>query len=239
MVDRLGVEGAELFFTPGEGGTLTLRARFREATCRKGDLDGAVVEEGLLEVAGLEAAELLDRKGPLDLKDLLRRLVIRVHHLRVRVAGLLLERALETVQEELAQRGLCDLRFVFGADRLTVKGQVKKGITMPFAVDLKLRAADNRLLVVFDGFWLAEMVPLPGMVRKLILTAVRGQLAPGLRDVVTFTDDRILLNPWPRVPVDLGCEFRRFDLEGQHLVLELAAAPSASPPAGERAEAVG
>ncbi|MBQ7567729.1 hypothetical protein IJT17_02885 [bacterium] len=220
IVNSLGIENVSVGFDL-QAGRVRLRLEFKDINLKAGRLEGMALSAGLLYV------ENLDLSLPKD--EMLKTANIRVEHLVFRVAAGLLNRFLECDKTRDALKGLpVDIRnlgFAMAGERVTIRGEVRKGIVFPFAVDLKPEAKHNNLRIVFENFWAAEMMPMPGFLRRLLMSVVNQKLAgkESLKGVVSIDDDVITINPWPKIPVNLNCDIRRFGVEGHFLVLELGA----------------
>ena len=106
-------------------------------------------------------------------------------------------------------------------------------MTFPFEVQLGLAAVNNRLRVAFKEFWAAEMVPMPGFLRRLLMAFARSQVdgRAELKGLVRIEEDFAEINPWPKVPLNVEAEFTRFGIEGHYLVIEMGpSAPASAPP---------
>ncbi len=219
MVNNLGVENASVSLKSGPQG-LRVQVEFRDVTMRSGTYDGVAIDEGLLHVEGLDPTA--------DPRAMLAGATIRVERLLIRVSASLVNRLLDSdfFQAELRRRvpvGVRNLELLFGQEQVSFRGQVRKGLAFPFLVQLGLAAVDNRLRVTFKQFWAAEMVPLPGFVRRLLMSAARHLLEgrPELQGLVRIEEDFAEINPWPRIPLRLDAEFTRFGVEGHYLVIEM------------------
>lgn len=229
LVNTVGVENASVSLASGPGG-LRVRIEFRDVSLRSGRFEGVDVDEGVILVEGLDPSA--------EPRAMVEGATIKVERLLVRVSASLVNRLLQSefFQAELRRNLPAEMRNLelsFAGERMTFRGEVRKGLTFPFAVDLFLQAVNNRLKVVFENFWAAEMVPLPGFVRKLLLSIARSKIEGRreLQGLVTITDDYVLVNPWPKVPLHVEAEFTRFGVEGHYLVIEMgpSAARRASP----------
>jgi len=226
IINSLGVENATIGLSSGPQG-LRVQVEFRDVTLRSGSRDGVALDEGLIWIEGLDPAA--------DPRTLLATARIRVERLLIRVSANLVNRLLESelFKAELRQRSPVEVRnleVVFSGERLTFRGQVRKGLTFPFEVQLDLAAVNNRLRVAFKEFWAAEMVPMPGFLRRLLMAFARSQVdgRAELQGLVRIEEDFAEINPWPKVPLHVEAEFTRFGIEGHFLVIELG--PSAPAP---------
>ena len=220
IVNSLGIDGVSVSFDC-QAGLVRLRLEFQDIALTSGRLDGIALSAGLLYVEGLDLS--------LPKAEMLQKAVFRVEHLVLRVAAGLLNRGLECDKAQEAIKNLPveirNLGFSMAGERVTIRGEVRKGLVFPFAVDLKPEAKNNKLRVIFENFWAAEMVPMPGFLRRLLMSVVNQKIGgkESLKGVVSIDEDFITINPWPKIPVKLNSEIRRFGVEGHFLVLELGA----------------
>jgi len=235
VVNSLGVENATLGVSAGPQG-LRVQIEFRDATLRSGRLDGVALDEGLIRIEGLDPAS--------DPRTMLATARIRVERLLIRVSANLVNRLLESdfFKAELRRRSPVEVRnleLLFSGERMTFRGQVRKGLTFPFEVQLGLAAVNNRLRVAFKEFWAAEMVPMPGFLRRLLMTFARSQVdgRAELQGLVRIEEDFAEINPWAKVPLNVEAEFTRFGIEGHYLLIELGPSAPASAPGPSRPEA--
>ncbi len=219
MVNSLGVENASVSLKSGPKG-LRVQVEFRDVTLRSGSYDGVAVDEGLLHIEDLDPTA--------EPRAMLAGATVRVERLLVRVSASLVNRLLDSdlFQEELRRRVPIEVRNLelqFGQEQISFRGQVRKGLSFPFLVELGMAAIDNRLRVTFKQFWAAEMVPLPAFARRLVMSVAR-HLLEGRRELaglVRIEEDYAEVNPWPKVPVRMDAEFTRFGVEGHFLVIEM------------------
>lgn len=226
MINALGVEKALVSFDLGANG-LRIRVEFRDITFRSGRMEGIAIDDGLVYIENLDLS--------LPPRELLAHAVVRVEHLMVRLSAVVLNRFLasEMFREKVLKNTPVEIRglaFAFAGERVTIRGEVRKLLTFPFAIDLFPEAVNNRLRIVFENFWAAEMVPLPGWVRKTIMSVAKQKIegAKSLRGVVAINEDFVVLNPWPKIPIKLQGEFIRFGVEGHNLLLEMGPSRSAN-----------
>lgn len=240
LINTFGVEDASVSLASGPGGVLRVRVEFRDVALRAGRFDGVHVDEGLIHIEGLDPAA--------DPKAMVEGATIRIERLLIRVSASLVNRLLDSefLQAEIRKKAPVEVRnlaLTFADQRVIFRGELKKGLTFSFMVELFLEAVNNRLRIVFENFWAAEMVPMPGFLRKLVMSVVRSQVEGRreLQGLVSITDDYVLINPWPKVPLQLDAEFTRFGVEGHYFVVEMGpsasgrrpmAAPSAAAPTG-------
>jgi hypothetical protein len=237
VVDSLGVENANLSLASGPQG-LRIQVDFRDVTLRAGRLDGVALDEGRIWIEDLDPTA--------DLPTMKATARIRVEHLVIRVSASLVNRLLESefFKAELQKRSPVDVRnleLLFTGKRMTFRGQVRKGLTFPFEVQLALATVNNRLRVAFKEFWAAEMVPMPGFLRRLLMAFARS-LVDGraeLKGLVRIEDDFAEINPWPKVPLNVEAEFKRFEVEGHFLVIEMGPSASITIPPQTTSEASG
>ncbi|MDO5297294.1 MAG: hypothetical protein Q4F00_11840 [bacterium] len=221
IVNSLGIDNVSLSFDC-QAGLVRLRLEFQDIALKAGRLDGLALSAGLLYIEGLDLS--------LPKTEMLQKANIRVEHLVLRIAAGMFNRFLDCDKTREAIDNLpVDMRnlsFSMAGERVTLRGEVRKGLVFPFAVDLKPEAKNNKLRVVFENFWAAEMVPMPGFLRRLLMSIVNQKIGgkESLKGVVSIDEDVITINPWPKVPVSLNSEIRRFGVEGHFLVLELGAA---------------
>lgn len=229
VVNSLGVENATLGLSSGPQG-LRLQIDFRDVTLRAGRLDGVALDEGRIWIEDLDPTA--------DPSTLMATARIRVERLLIRVSANLVNRLLESelFKAELRRRAPVEVRnleLLFTGERMTFRGQVRKGLTFPFEVQLALAAVNNRLRVAFKEFWAAEMVPMPGFLRHWLMAFARSQVdgRAELKGLVRIEEDFAEINPWPKVPLNIEAEFTRFGIEGHYLVIEMGpSAPGAAPP---------
>ena len=230
LVNTVGVDKASVSLASGPAG-VQVRIEFRDVSLRSGRFEGVDVAEGLIVVEGLDPAA--------PPRAMVEAATIRVERLLIRVSASLVNRLLDSdfFKAELRRRVPVEVRnlaLAFAGERVTFRGEVKKGLSFSFAVDLFLEAVNNRLKVIFENFWAAEMVPLPGFARKLVMSAARALLEgrKEIQGLVHITDDYAVINPWPKVPLRVEGEFTRFGVEGHYLVVEMGPSTAPRPSSG-------
>ena len=220
ILNSLGIDGVSIGFDC-QAGLVRLRVEFQDIALTKGQLDGIALSAGLLYIEGLDLS--------LPKAEMLKKAEFRVESLVLRVSAGMLNRALECdkVQETIKNLpvDIRDLRFSVSGNLLLISGEVRKGFGFPFSVELKPEAKNNKLRVVFANFWAAGMLPMPDFLRRMLMSVVNQKIGgkESLKGVVSIDDDVITVNPWPKIPVKLNSEIRRFGMEGHSLVLELGA----------------
>ncbi|MCR5661651.1 MAG: hypothetical protein K6G50_05940 [bacterium] len=221
IINTLGAEGASLKIENGNNG-LRLKIDFKNIALKSGKFEGIAVDEGIVFIENLNP--------DIPPKEMAAHAIIRIERLLLRVSAELVNRYFES---ELFKDSLKDLpvtirgmRLAFAGESMTLRGEVKKGLTFPFAIDLFFEAVTNRLRIVFQNFWAAEMVPLPGWMRRLIMSAVNQKLSSKkeLAELVNIVGDSITVNPWPKVPFDVRAEIKHFGVEGHYFVVEFGPA---------------
>jgi hypothetical protein len=222
VVDQIALEGL-LVVVSCDGPALNADLQFREFALRAGRPDGLAVDEARLRVEGLVP-------GP-DPKAALAKARVRLEKMRLRLTGELLNNVARAFADRLPPQ-VKNLRFSFSGDLMTISGEIKVGLSIPFSVDVGFSAVDNRLLVSWQGFWGAGFVPLPGFARKTLLGLVRSKIEAAARGLAEVQDEGVLINPWPRLPVAVETRVKRFAVEGQQIVLELATPAEPTPSAG-------
>ncbi len=224
IVNNLGLDNLSVSLDC-QSSRLRVRVECKDCAIKAGRLDGLAVSDVLLYLEDLDPN--------LPPKEMVKGMTVRVERLVLRVAAGLLNRCLDSDKARESLKGLPvemkGLNVALAGERITVRGEVRKMMTFPFAVDLKPEAIGNKLRVVFENFWAAEMLPMPGWLRRLIMSIVNQKLAgkPELKGLVAITDDVITVNPWPKVPIKLDADLVRFGVEGHFLVLELGASSAA------------
>lgn len=185
-------------------------------------LEGIAVDELSFTVGGiklgLSPAQLMDQAS------------VTVDRIAIRVSADLLNSFLSspTVKEELRRNAPVEingLRFVFVNEKVTIRGEVRKFVTVPFTIDLDFKATEeNGFKVIFADFWAADMVPLPQMVRRMIMSFAKQKLSSikELQGIAEITDDYVTINPWPKVPLkNLSAKFSSCGVKNSYFVVEL------------------
>lgn len=219
-VNALGVKDVSIALE-GHKDAYAFRIKAHNASIASGSLEG--VRVGDLDI------KVSDIKLGLTPKQMLEQAQIRVDRLVVQANADLINSLLTspTVLAELKRNAPVEirgLRLVFDDEIVTIRGEVRKIISFPFSIELRFSpTADNGLKIVFENFWAADMLPLPGKIRRLIMSFAQQKLGgiESLRGVVSITDDYITINPWSKIPLNLDAKFTRFGVKGKHFVLEL------------------
>ena len=239
-INSLGLGASTLNLSGDLQKGINLDLQLREMKIASGQLEGVQVDDLHLQVEGLPVGGTL--------AQIQEQAEICVRRLLVRVNADLINSFLESeaVQAELRRNAPVEvrgLRLVFAGEKVTIRGEVRKLITFPFAIELSFQPTpENGLKIVFANFWAADMVPLPSMARRLIMSFVKQKLssAKGLEGVIEITDDYLVVNPWSKVPLRVNARFKRFGVEENYFILELgpnaqyqnpAPQPVAPPPA--------
>ena len=116
------------------------------------------------------------------------------------------------------------LRLVFAGGKVSIRGEVKKLISCPFSIDIGFKAVNNCIKIVFENFWTADIMPLPMMFRKLIMSFAQQKISriESLQGLVEITDDYAIINPWPKIPIpNLNAQFSHFGVDGKYFVVTL------------------
>lgn len=219
-VNALGVKDVSIALE-GHKDAYAFRIKAHNASIASGSLEGVRVDDLDIKVS--------DIKLGLTPKQMLEQAQIRVDRLVVQANADLINSLLTspTVLAELKRNAPVEirgLRLVFDDEMVTIRGEVRKIISFPFSIELHFSpTADNGLKIVFENFWAADMLPLPGKIRRLIMSFAQQKLGgiESLRGVVSITDDYITINPWSKIPLNLDAKFTRFGVKGKHFVLEL------------------
>lgn len=219
-VNALGVKDVSIALE-GHKDAYAFRIKAHNASITSGSLEGVRVDDLDIKVS--------DIKLGLTPKQMLEQAQIRVDRLVVQANADLINSLLTspTVLAELKRNAPVEirgLRLVFDDEMVTIRGEVRKIINFPFSIELRFSpTADNGLKIVFENFWAADMLPLPGKIRRLIMSFAQQKLGgiESLRGVVSITDDYITINPWSKIPLNLDAKFTRFGVKGKHFVLEL------------------
>lgn len=226
-VNALGVKDTSISLEEDEDG-YAFRVKAQDVSIASETLEGICVDELNLRVS--------DIKLGLSPKQMVGQAQIRVDRLIVRMNADLINSLLAspTVLAELQRNAPVEvraLRLVFDDEMVTIRGEIRKFITIPFSIELRFSPTDdNGLKVVFENFWAADMLPLPGKLRRSIMSLVQQKLGniESLRGVVNITDDYLTVNPWSKIPLNLSAKFTRFGVEGRYFVLEVGPNPQAT-----------
>lgn len=243
-VNALGIKDVSVALE-GLKDVYAFRVKAHDASIASGSLEGVRVDDLNLKVSNVKLG--------LAPKQMLKQAQIRVDRFVVRANADLINSILTspTVLAELKRNAPVEirgLRLVFDDEMVTIRGEVYKFISFPFSIELRFSpTADNGLKIVFENFWAADILPLPGKIRRLIMSFAQQKLGSieSLRGVVAITDDYITINPWSKIPLDLNAKFIRFGVEGKYFVLEMGpddehtklAAPQVVEPAASQAVA--
>ncbi len=219
-INALGVKDASIALE-GRKDAYAFRVKAHDASIASGSLEGVRVDDLNLRVSEIKLG--------LTPKQMLKQAQVRVDRLVVRMNADLINSLLTspTVLSELKRNAPVEirgLRLVFDDEMVTIRGEVRKFISIPFSVELRFSpTADNGLKIVFENFWAADMLPLPGKIRRLIMSFAQQKLGSieSLRGVVNITDDYVTINPWSKIPLNLDAKFTRFGVEGKYFVLEV------------------
>lgn len=189
------------------------------------------IASNVLEGVSVDEASVSVSKIKLGLapQEMLNNAEIKVDRVAVRVSADLLNSFLASpaFKEELRRNAPVEingLRFVFANGRVSIRGEVKKLITIPFTVDLDFKAVENGVKVIFADFLAADMMPLPAMIRRLIMSVAKQKISSmaSLKGIAEITDDYVIINPWPKIPIkNLNAAFSKFGVQGTHFVVEL------------------
>ena len=219
-VNALGVKDVSIALE-GHKDAYAFRIKAHKASIASGSLEGVRVDDLNLKVS--------DIKLGLAPKQMLQQAQIRIDRLAVCANADLINSFLTspTVLAELKRNAPVEirgLRLVFDEEMVTIRGEVRKIISFPFSIELRFSpTVDNGLKIVFENLWAADMLPLPGKIRRMIMSFAQQKLGSieSLRGVVSITDDYIVINPWSKIPLNLDAKFTRFGVEGKYFVLEI------------------
>ncbi|MGM9998360.1 MAG: hypothetical protein ACI38Q_03040 [Candidatus Bruticola sp.] len=219
-VNAFGLGGASVSLEE-QAGSYAFRIKARNASIASGTLEGVRIDDLALQVSNIKLG--------LTSEEMLKAVKINVERLAVRMNADLINSFLSSPAflAELKRNAPVEirgLRLVFDDEMVTIRGEVRKILTFPFSIELRFSpTADNSLKIVFENFWAADMLPLPSMVRRLIMSFAQQKLGSleGLRGVLKITDDYIVINPWPKVPLNVNARFTGFGVEGHYFILEL------------------
>ena len=200
---------------------LRLRIELQEFALNAGNKEGIVISKGLF--------YLDDLNFELPPAQMIKEATVRVESLVVRLAVGLFNRALasDKVQQALVNLpvDIRDLNFALSGKLMTLSGSVRKGLTFGFAVDLKPYVKGNNICVAFESFYLSNLLPMPGSLRRMLMSVVNQKLMsnPDMKGLVSIDGDVITVNPWKKIPVKVKADILRFGVEGHCLVLVLGA----------------
>lgn len=200
--------------------------------------DGRITSKAFEGVAIDECSfKISNLKRGLSSADFLSQVGIRVERLVVRISADLINSFLSSpaFNAELKRNAPVEingLRLVFAGGKVSIRGEIKKIITCPFSIDIGFRAVNNCIKIVFENFWTADIMPLPMMFRKLIMSFAQQEInkMKSLRGVVEITDDYAIINPWSKVPIpNLNAQFSHFGVDGKYFVVTLGSAEEIEP----------
>lgn len=225
LINCGGLENASVSFDC-QSDRLRLRVELKEAALTHGSKAGISVSKGLFYLEDID----------LDLppQEMLMKATVRVESLVVRVAAGLVNRALTSPQAKQALAALPvdirDLQLAMSGQLMTISGQVHKLVTMGFSVDLKPYVKGNNVCIAFAGFYLSNLLPMPGSLRRMLMSVVGQKLTgdPRLKGLVSIDGDVVTVNPWKKLPLKVKAEIKRFSVEGHNLVIALGSAPAAA-----------
>ncbi|MGM9991450.1 MAG: hypothetical protein ACI376_01190 [Candidatus Bruticola sp.] len=219
-VNAFGLGGASVSLEE-QAGSYAFRIKARNASIASGTLEGVRVDDLALKVSNIKLG--------LTSEEMLKAIKLDIESLVVRMNADLINSFLSSPAflAELKRNAPVEvrgLRLVFDDEMVTIRGEVRKILNFPFSIELRFSPTpDNSLKIVFKNFWAADMLPLPAMVRRLIMSFAQQKLGSieGLRGVVKITDDYVVINPWPKVPINVNARFTGFGVEGHYFILEL------------------
>lgn len=216
-------------------GTYAVTLKSDDVRIASGILEGVLVDDAAITIQNVKVGG--------DTKAMAAALRPRIDHLLVKVSDDLINSFLTSqgFLDELQRSAPAEvrgLRMLFADGKVSIRGEVRKFITVPFTIDLRFQAVENCLRVVFANFTTVGGVSLPDAIRRLIMSFAEKKLKSikSLEGLVSIADDYVVINPWPKVPMDVNAKFMRFGVEGRYFILEMGPDENYRP-ASEKAEA--
>lgn len=160
-----------------------------------------------------------------------------IHRLRVEVEEHFLNKAVD-VGKAKAPDMVQEVHFELPGRKMIVNATVKVGMTVRSRVDLRLEAKRNLFGIYFDKFYLPGLgLPLPGVARNAVLGAIK-MVEKKLKGLVEVSDERLLINPWPKIPVPVECMVERFEVSQGKVVVAFGPVPGFSDKPAAKTEPV-
>ena len=228
IINGLGVDKATLNFEMQPQG-VRLRLECNNIALCKGNLEGLAIDSALIYIEGFDP--------DLPVKEALKQSTIRVEKFKLCLAASLLNRLLDNdkAKADLAKLpvDISGLHVSMASSLFILSGKVRKGLVFPFTIELKPGVVGNNLRVAFENFWATDMVRMPDFLRRLLMSVVSQKIAskPSLKGFLSIDDDKLTLNPWSKIPLNLQAKLVRFGVEGHFLVLELGPQDASLPKA--------
>lgn len=161
--------------------------------------EGFLIEELIL---SLEDVNIVP-----DIYNALKDSWIKISSLSFKISQDFVNNAL-SLMPELKEKGVNDLKIRFENERITLKGSYKKGLSFPFAIDLKAGFENNRIKIKLENFWMLEMIPLPKAMQNLILGALRGHFKD---ESLKMVDHYFLIDVLSFIPFPIEVKFKSID----------------------------
>lgn len=194
-------------------GESRIRVKLKDLIVKDAESEGIIIDELILSIV-----DVRDNK---ELSESLNEATFIVEKFSIFLSEDWLNKLL-TEGSDLKKSGVENLRFDFKANKLSILGTLKKGISLSFSIDLKFSVSRGELTIDFNRFWAGDMIPLPRMVQKTILNIVRKHLTSNKSLVkgLRFHDRYITLDPPPLMPVDVIMELKNVNINEKFLVLQ-------------------
>lgn len=222
--NQVGLDNCRLALNTDSNGLLKVSIEFSNAALSEGQLQGLVIDTGRFALENIDPA--------LSGTEMMHNMIVRIEDLRFRMSAGIVNGFLESEKflkdinsnSPVEIRGL---RLTFTGNHLTIRGEVRKIISFPFAIDLYLEAVNNCLRIVFQNFWAGERLPLPSWVRRAIMSVAQSKIdnRPSLSSIMKITDDFLMVDPWSKVNLNVDGEFKKFGIVDDQFVIYMGRNP--------------
>ncbi len=231
LLDRVVVDQARVGLGLKVGEGIPIRISNVSKSVRLGELENVRVEDTSIRIDGFVPGK--------DMKAAVEASTIVVESLKVRVFGSFINRAIDTVRDQIPSL-VENFGLSLSPGRMTVNGTVRKVIAFNFAVDLLFGVKGQELTVEIERISGPGGISAPGWLVAYVLGFVNKKLAR--EKAVRIVDRVIFINPRKRIPpkFKVAFDFSKFTVEGNDILLELTAPADlkqAPPPPALEAEA--
>jgi len=124
--------------------------------------------------------------------------------------------------KKLEKRGIHNLRVDLTPRKLSILGDYKKFITIPFSIDIKFSVFNGKIQIEFDRFWAADLIPLPRWVQKALLNILKEYIKYSKSKIIgiKISGQFVLIDHLALLPFDCYFDINKIFINDHFLVIK-------------------